>query len=122
MRILAVDDEPVVLDLLVDYLKLFGHRVDVAKTGKTAIEMIEKYPYDAILLDIRLPDLSGTEVYRRSAKHHPALARTVIFNSVDTYQPQIRDFIRESGNRSIQKPFELDDLQVALSSIGGTAA
>lgn len=122
MRILAVDDEQVVLDLLVDYLKLYGHRVDIAKTGKAALEMVEKYPYDAILLDIRLPDLSGTEVFQRIEKHHPALAKKVIFNSVDTYQPKIRDFIRKSGNRSIQKPFKLDDLQVALSSIGGTAA
>ncbi|MBI4161767.1 MAG: response regulator [Acidobacteria bacterium] len=122
LRILAVDDEPVVLELLRDFLKLHGHTVDTATTGKEALEKAGKYPYDAVLLDLRLPDLHGTEVFRRLRRDHPKLAERVIFNSVDTFLPEIREFIGQSGNRSIQKPFNLEDLDLAIASLPGREA
>jgi DNA-binding response OmpR family regulator len=64
MRILLVEDERKVASFIARALKENTYAVDVAETGQKALELGGDAPYDAILLDVRLPDLSGIEVCR----------------------------------------------------------
>ena len=62
MRILAVDDDPDVLELLRGILKTEGYEVETAKDGLEGLERIKKNVYDLIILDSRLPKMSGAEL------------------------------------------------------------
>ncbi|MEG1537927.1 MAG: response regulator, partial [Clostridiales bacterium] len=61
-RILVVDDEKPIVDLVMLHLKLSGYACDYATDGEEAIKKIDAYPYDLILLDIMLPKISGFEL------------------------------------------------------------
>ena len=64
-RILVVDDEPYITDLLGAALRFEGFTVETAATGGDAITMAERGRHDLVLLDVMLPDVDGTEVCRR---------------------------------------------------------
>lgn len=61
-RILVVDDDEEVRKTLLSYLTLKGYDVDIAKTGHEAIEKSEKRFFNLAVLDIKLPDMEGTEL------------------------------------------------------------
>ena len=73
LRILAVDDEPVNLQVLIAILQAAGYRVGSAATGREALEAARRDRPDILLLDVMLPDLLGHEVSRQ-VKEDPALA------------------------------------------------
>ena len=64
-RILVVDDEPSIVDSVATVLRYEGFEVDVAHSGRTAIEKVTTGSFDLIVLDVMLPDLDGLEVTRR---------------------------------------------------------
>ena len=64
-RILVVDDEPNIADLLSAALTFEGYDVGVAATGAEALEMVRTYRPNLVMLDVMLPDLDGNEVCRR---------------------------------------------------------
>ena len=68
-RILLVEDEASIADPLAFLLEREGYEVEVAATGRTALEMFEAADYDLILLDLMLPELPGTEVCRSIRQH-----------------------------------------------------
>jgi two-component system response regulator ResD len=64
-RVLVVDDEPIVRDVLVRYLKREGFQVDTAEDGEAAVERASASGADIVILDLMLPKLDGLEVFRR---------------------------------------------------------
>jgi two-component system OmpR family response regulator len=65
MRVLVVEDEPKLAALVARALREEGHAADVAERGADAIWMAQSAPYDAVVLDVMLPDLDGFEIVRR---------------------------------------------------------
>src|SRR4051794_36390994 len=63
--ILAVDDHPAPLNLLVDLLELDGFRVECADSAAAGLSRLQRGPVDLILVDLMLPDMSGLELSRR---------------------------------------------------------
>jgi PAS domain S-box-containing protein len=78
-RILLVDDEPEVGDALSAMLSQEGAQIFRAESGAEALPMLERDAWDAVFLDVRLPDLSGPEVYERLREMRPDLASRVVF-------------------------------------------
>ncbi len=64
MRVLVVEDEPKMAALVARALREEGHPADIAARGADALWMAQAAPYDAIVLDVMLPDLDGFEVLR----------------------------------------------------------
>jgi two-component system phosphate regulon response regulator PhoB len=64
-RILVVDDEPDLLELVRVNLRQAGYEVETAETGREALERLRRAPPDLVVLDLMLPDVSGTELCRR---------------------------------------------------------
>jgi DNA-binding response OmpR family regulator len=64
-RILVVDDDPGILDVVTFALRSDGFDVETAANGERALELAQREPYDVVVLDLMLPQLSGTEVCRR---------------------------------------------------------
>lgn len=114
-RILVADDESSVREALQLFLRSLGHKVDVAGSGLEAIERLESHQYDAILLDLRMPDVAGDAVYRRLLDRDPRMAMRVIFVTGDAHSGPAGEFIAESGRPFISKPFVLEDVARLIS-------
>jgi PAS domain S-box-containing protein len=119
LSILAVDDEAVILDLIVDAFGRDGHRVDTAAGAREALEKIEKGSYDILLLDLKMPEMDGRDLFQTIRTRWPALSRRVIFASGDTLHPDTQRFIEQSGCRCVDKPFKLEVLAGAIASLAG---
>jgi two-component system C4-dicarboxylate transport response regulator DctD len=81
--------------------------VDVAAGGAEALERARSRWYDAILLDLRMPHMSGGEVYAALRARDPELAARVVFATGDADSDAARRFLRESGRPVARKPFDL---------------
>jgi two-component system KDP operon response regulator KdpE len=77
-RILVVDDEPHVRSALTRALSLRGYRADEASSGFHALGMLERVPYDLMVLDMRMPGMDGVEVMQRARRVRPDLAIIVL--------------------------------------------
>jgi two-component system, NtrC family, sensor kinase len=117
LRILAVDDEPVLLDLITDAMGREGHHVDTAANGREALVKLERGTYDILLLDLKMPDMDGMELFEKIRTRSPDLSRRVIFASGDTVHPETRRFIERAARPCVDKPFKLEVLVAAIAAV-----
>jgi DNA-binding NtrC family response regulator/nitrogen-specific signal transduction histidine kinase len=110
-RILVVDDEPVVLEVLAGLLGLQGHEVETVGSGDAALERIAAASYDLIFSDVRMPGLDGPGLYREISARHPALLSRLIYITGDTLSPDVEAFLSRTSVTCLTKPFALDDLE-----------
>jgi CheY-like chemotaxis protein len=78
-RILIVEDERGTRELLDTTLRRSGHRVDIASSGRDALQLLAEYSYDVILSSLHMPEMSGEDLYRRIEHGWPHLAPRVVF-------------------------------------------
>src|SRR6185312_12197840 len=103
-RILVVDDEPFIVQLVADMLIEEGYDVDTAENGLVALEQIRQRSYDLILSDLRMPALDGVGLYREVEQGWPDLSRRMVFISGTLDQPEYQRFIAVSGVPILPKP------------------
>jgi len=116
-RILVVDDEPTNLQYLSDVFTGEGHEVETVDNGGDALEMIEKGSYDLILADIKMPGMSGMELYKRVKKAFPSLAGRVVFITGDVMGADTMDFLTRAKANYITKPFDVKQLKKDIGRI-----
>ncbi|NLO09170.1 MAG: response regulator transcription factor [Clostridiales bacterium] len=105
-KILAVDDEPYILQLLKDYFELEGYLVMTSKNGREAIEKASFGP-DLILLDINMPEIDGIEVCKRIRDH---VSCPIIFLTAKVTEQDRINGLMIGGDDYIIKPFNIDEL------------
>lgn len=103
--ILVADDEPSILSLLYDTLKEKGYAVETAPSGNAALRKLKKRSFDLILTDIKMPGLSGMELYDRVRTDFPGLESRIVFMSGDTVTEATRVFLGDRRDRCLSKPF-----------------
>ena len=113
-RVLVVDDEMEIADLMRAVLEGAGFDVATAESGAVALELLAEARFDAIVSDVRMPDLDGAALWRAVRARHPQLARRMLFVTGDTLSPQARQVLEESGCASLDKPFVNADLLAAV--------
>jgi two-component system, NtrC family, sensor kinase len=118
LRILVVDDEMSVRVALQRYLASRGHEVEATASGLDAVSRLAQSPYDAVIVDMRMPDLSGERLYKELHARDPELARRVIFTTGDLVSDPMRRFLDSTGRPCILKPFEFAAFDEALSATG----
>ena len=113
-RILAVDDNLVNLKVVSATLEKGGYTVETAQSGPKALEMVDRFRPDLILLDINMPDMDGYEVCRRLRKKQSTTAIPVIMLTAnDTLEEKIKGF--EAGaDDYLTKPFQPAELLVRI--------
>jgi two-component system NtrC family sensor kinase len=111
---LIVDDEPALRAALSLYLEREGHTVDAVASGREALEHARSRRYDAILLDLRMPDMSGDLVFEELQASDPEHAARVVFATGDADNEAARSFLDQSGRPWIVKPFALEDVAELL--------
>jgi CheY-like chemotaxis protein len=103
LRVLVIDDEPLV-GRAVERILAPG-TVEVAVGGRAGLDrVLHDGPWDAILCDLVMPDLSGTDVFEAATRVRPALARRFVFMSGGAFTPRLRAFIDENPERCLGKP------------------
>jgi len=113
-RILIVEDEPAICDLCQRVLTSEGFKVDIAINGKVAQDMIEEQQYDFCLIDFRLPEMNGRELYQWLKEKHPQLASRVILTSGGVISGSTTAFIEQTGRPFLPKPFTPDELRAIM--------
>ncbi len=117
-HLLIVDDEPLIRDLLRKYLESERYTVDLAEDGQEAWRKLAHMDYDCILLDLKMPGMSGRTLYGLMRETSPELTRKVVFVTGDTVGQDTKDFLAETGNAVVTKPFQLAELLQNIEAIG----
>jgi two-component system NtrC family sensor kinase len=115
-RILVVDDEEAIQQLLTGVLEMDGHDVAVANNGREALDRVGKESFDLIITDIKMPVMGGPDMYRRLRDDQNPLAERVIFITGDTVAPDTRKFLQDIDNTVLAKPFRLRDVRESVAS------
>jgi CheY-like chemotaxis protein len=116
-KILVVDDEPVVREFISKVLTEEGHQVETVDNAEDALEMVKIKTYRIILLDIKMPGMSGIELYKRFQKIAPSLARRVVFITGDVMGARTTAFLSKATSPYITKPFDGKQLNIAINRI-----
>lgn len=117
LRILVVDDERSVQDLLVDILSLKGHKVDTASDVPEALQKIASNGHDLIISDMKMPNGTGKDVYLATLQKSPRLAHRILFMTGDGANRKTKRFLEETGNVILPKPFKIEDLEKAIAGV-----
>jgi DNA-binding NtrC family response regulator len=110
-RILMIDDEPALGEMVCEFLALAGHQAHYCINGEEALTVLGKSEFDLIISDFRMPGLSGAQLFDRILIQAPALARRVVFMTGDTLSAQARQFFDHHEVPCLAKPFLLRTLE-----------
>ena len=116
-RILIVDDEPSITDLLSMALRYEGMEVSVSHLGRDALEAMTSFRPHLVVLDVMLPDLSGFDVLERMGRDRIGGRLPVLFLTArDTLDDKLRGFTL-GGDDYMTKPFSVEELIVRVRAI-----
>jgi CheY-like chemotaxis protein len=107
-KILAVDDEEVILDSFRKILVLDGFSVDTVETGQEALGLIQKHHYDFVFTDLKMPEMDGVEVCK-SVKHMRPDIDVIIITGYASVETAV-ETMKHGAMDYVQKPFTEDEL------------
>src|SRR5437868_1823893 len=109
-RILVVDDEKVIRDMLADFLGMEGYVVRTAEDGTSALGELSKGHYDLVISDLKMPKMGGIALLEEISKTAPD-ALTVIMTGFGTVETAI-DAMKRGAYDYVLKPFKLDEVML----------
>ena len=115
-RILIVDDQPKNIQLLAEVLEDEDYEIEYATSGDEALDWVKSESFDAILLDVMMPGMSGFEVCRELKKNRETESIPVIFITARTDEKSIVKGFNVGGVDYITKPFRPEELTVRLAT------
>jgi two-component system OmpR family response regulator len=115
MRILVVEDDPVLSDGLSRSLRHAGYAVDTAQDGKLADDLLSVHAFDLVVLDLGLPGLDGLEVLRRM-RRRPSAAPVLILTARDAVEDRVAGLDLGADDYMV-KPFNLAELEARVRAL-----
>jgi two-component system response regulator HydG len=112
-RILAVEDDAEMLDLLTEHLTAEGYRVVAARQGAEALSRLKTEPFDVVLTDLRMPDVDGMEILRAARALQPDVP-VILITAFGSIQTAIQA-IREGAYDYAAKPFALEEVSLLVN-------
>jgi two-component system NtrC family sensor kinase len=109
-RVLLVDDEVGIRRSVGRYLRRSGYQVTDVPSAQAALNALATARYDVIVSDLRMPGVSGEELFARLERDHPEMTRHIIFTSGDMLREESQQFLARSGCPALEKPYELEEL------------
>ena len=120
-RVLVVDDEAPVAAVLEDFFVGEGYEVRVAHDGPSALEAFDAWHPDVVLLDLRMPAMTGVEVFARLRERDPSVS--VVFVTGADDEETARILLREGAADYVRKPVDLEYCaRIVLACIGRAQA
>jgi two-component system NtrC family sensor kinase len=117
-RVLIVDDEPVMRELIEVTLEDAGHAVESVESGRAALVRLAQHTYDLIVCDLHMPDRDGPAVYRAIARRPPPRPAFLFVTGYADGGPY-EEFIRATQAPVMIKPFGIDGLRETVSRLLG---
>ena len=114
---MIVEDERDVADMLGEMLRRDGYDISLAASGNEALRRIEAEPFDAIISDVRMPDLDGPGLLQALTKAKSPLADRLIFITGDTLSPSARTFLAAAKRPVVEKPLSPDLVRQAIELV-----
>ena len=114
-RILIVDDAGPVVVLCVNVLQALGYAVKGANRGEQAVEIMRKEPFDLLVLDYKMPGMSGFEVYEQAKQLHPKMS--VILVTGHGTPEMLNEANRMGFSAILLKPFTSDELRSTVEKV-----
>ena len=119
-RILVVDDEPDVRELVEALLAAPGRQIDGADGGPAGLERLAAHSYDLVVSDLRMPEVDGVQIHR-AIQQRPAPRPALLLMSGFTNAAEFVPFLRETGTPVVAKPFDVPALRAVVSRLLGEA-
>ena len=117
MRVLLVEDNPAVQRTITGIFESAGHEVVVAENGLEALVRLRNHAYGAIVCDLALPYLQGTQFYAQLTEGYPELAKRVVFVTALATDRPTEEFLKATGQPYLSKPFEQTALLDAVDRV-----
>ena len=114
-RILVVEDEPLIREILFEALTTCGYRVKTLGSAVEALEELGRSEYDLLLVDVRMPKMTGMEFFRRLGEDYPDMQSRVIFITGDVAAPSTQQFLDSANRPVLTKPFDLNLLRSVVA-------
>jgi PAS domain S-box-containing protein len=115
--VLVVDDEDSLREMIAETLAGEGYLVESTGNGQEALDIIQLRDFNAIVSDMKMPMMGGKELYAYIVNNNPDLARRIIFITGDVLGQDTQQFLNITGNRYIEKPFQINELLMVLSEV-----
>ncbi len=116
-KVLVVDGDPIILNLIGQILVYEGHSVDQASNGLAGLEKLKNEPYDVVIIEISLPDLNPEQLFLRLKNEFPQVLSKLLFLTAELIKPEIRLFLERTGVPWLAKPFSIPELARAIVEI-----
>jgi two-component system NtrC family sensor kinase len=116
-RVLVIDDEDLILQMIREVLTGNGYKVDVALDGESALRRMSQYHYDLALCDWKMPGLNGQQLYERLNQFNPEMSKRLIFITGDVVNDKVQEFLRSQNKVCLSKPFTLIEFRSAINRV-----
>ncbi|HUK87703.1 MAG TPA: response regulator [Terriglobales bacterium] len=120
LRILVVDDEPSVLNLIQEVLTLMGAEAYTLNSAPAALQMLEQQRFDGILVDIMLPEINGLEIIRQARRSERNRQTPIVALSGSDDQKTMESSLAAGASFFLHKPFDHKSLTRMLNSTRGS--
>jgi two-component system NtrC family sensor kinase len=117
-RVLVVDDQTPVRELVAAVLAADGHSVETARDGVDALRLLDSAkPFDLIVSDLKMPGLDGPSLYLELTRRWPDTRPHLLFISGFVDSPEYSGFLQGTQVQVLIKPFAVDDLSRAVAGL-----
>ncbi|SKB13982.1 putative transcriptional regulator ycf27 [Planktothrix sp. PCC 11201] len=110
-KILVVDDDPAIRNLISRYLSQQNYQIEVAADGKTALKVFEQFNPDLVILDLNLPDTTGLALCREMQNQ----THVLILMLTSEQDPKLG--LKEGADDFVTKPFDLEELSLRIKAV-----
>jgi len=115
LKVLLVDDEEDIIEVIQDRLEAYGFTVVTAGTGVEALKKLSVERFDGVFLDVKMPEMGGIEALEEIRKKDQKLP-VIIITSSSTREAAI-EAIAKGANEYVLKPFEWEELKVKIEKV-----
>lgn len=117
MKILVVDDDPIIRKLLLEVLTNDGHQVTVAKNGLEGLNLARRQPFQLVFMDVHMPIMNGLEALISIRNLYPEMAVAMM----DSYPDQlVRQAESKGALTCMHKPFDLNEIREVIEEVGSS--
>jgi DNA-binding response OmpR family regulator len=121
MKILIIDDNKDITELLVKVLNIAGYDVKASNDGREGLELIMKERFDIVFLDIAMPDFSGLDVIDRLIEYDKINAsKIVLFTASSISDNDVEQLVKRGVHSCLRKPIRVDTLLAKIEEIKGS--
>jgi CheY-like chemotaxis protein len=117
IRVLIVDDEACISDLLAEMLRLLSYAPTQCFSPIAALKLLEEREFEVILSDFRMPHMNGDEFYHKAISLRRDLACKFVFLTGDSMNEDTQVFLKEHSRPHLSKPFDLESVVQVISQV-----